>query len=229
MERIGFLGEYDKTDCILYIAKILTELGEKVLIVDATFKQKAQYLMPPIDSSQAYVNEFHGIDIAIGFESMEGIRKNLRVQDNEQLGYDYLLVDIDDASALNDFEMSFANKLYFITTLDIYNVKRGLEITSGSKEPLKLTKILFSRDMTRENDQYLNMLSAKYNIQWNEYRIDFPLDVNDWEAIVENQRFSNIRFKKLSKQYIEGLRFLTEDIAKNINPSKIARTIKSLY
>ena len=30
MKKIGFIGAYDKTDLILYVAKILTVLGKKV-------------------------------------------------------------------------------------------------------------------------------------------------------------------------------------------------------
>ena len=42
MEKVGFIGGYDKTDVIIYIAKILTELGNKVLILDTTQKQKTR-------------------------------------------------------------------------------------------------------------------------------------------------------------------------------------------
>ncbi len=230
MERIGFIGEYDKTDCILYVAKIITEVGQKVLIIDSTYRQKLKYLLPPMDaSSEKYITEFRGVDIAVGFESFEDIRQYLNAKDNEQLGYDYVFVDIDDISELEDFEMVYSSRLYFVTSLDVYSLKKGLEIFAGSMQTLKLTKVLFSRDMSYQNDQYVNISANGYKIEWNEYRIDFPLDINDIEAIAENQRFSNIRFKKLSKAYIEGLRFLTEDIAKNLNPGKIARAIKSLY
>ena len=40
MKKIGFIGAYDKTDLILNIAKILTEAGRKVLVVDTTTTQK---------------------------------------------------------------------------------------------------------------------------------------------------------------------------------------------
>ena len=39
MKKIGFVGAYDKKDLILYIAKILTELKNKVLVIDSTIKQ----------------------------------------------------------------------------------------------------------------------------------------------------------------------------------------------
>lgn len=36
MKKIGFIGAYDKADLIIYIAKILTTLGKKVLVIDTT-------------------------------------------------------------------------------------------------------------------------------------------------------------------------------------------------
>ena len=33
MKKIGFIGAYDKTDIILYIAKIISLIGKKVLAV----------------------------------------------------------------------------------------------------------------------------------------------------------------------------------------------------
>ena len=35
MEKVGFVGAFDKTDLLIYIAKILTVLGKRVLIADA--------------------------------------------------------------------------------------------------------------------------------------------------------------------------------------------------
>lgn len=47
MKKIGFIGAYDKTDLLIYIAKLLVENDVKVLIVDATTLQKqgTQYLV----------------------------------------------------------------------------------------------------------------------------------------------------------------------------------------
>ena len=49
MKKIGFIGAYDKTDLIIYIAKILTVLNQKVLVIDATINQKARYVVPVIN------------------------------------------------------------------------------------------------------------------------------------------------------------------------------------
>lgn len=34
MKKIGFIGAFDKTDLIIYIARVLVEMGNKVLIID---------------------------------------------------------------------------------------------------------------------------------------------------------------------------------------------------
>ena len=49
MEKINFIGAYDKTDSIMYIAKILTEMKKKVIIVDATLTQKSKYVIPKMN------------------------------------------------------------------------------------------------------------------------------------------------------------------------------------
>ena len=49
MKKIGFMGVYDKTDLVIYIAKMLTSFGKKVIVVDATNIQKAKYVIPAIN------------------------------------------------------------------------------------------------------------------------------------------------------------------------------------
>ena len=43
MTKIGFVGAFDKSDLIIYIARILVELDKKVLIIDSTVNQKIKY------------------------------------------------------------------------------------------------------------------------------------------------------------------------------------------
>ena len=55
MRKIGFIGAYDKTDMLLNIAKILTTMSKKVLIIDSTINQKAKYVVPTINPTISYV------------------------------------------------------------------------------------------------------------------------------------------------------------------------------
>ena len=65
MNKIGFIGAFEKTDLITYVAKILVEVGKKVLIIDSTVTQRARYIIPSITPSKFYITEYEGIDIAV--------------------------------------------------------------------------------------------------------------------------------------------------------------------
>lgn len=212
MKTIGFIGAYDKIDLIIYVAKLLVELNKKVMIVDATTLQKAKYVVPKISPSKTYVTDFEGIDIAVGFYDYESIKEYLGIQKNETLEYDYILLDIDSTEAMESFDIKIATQNYFVTGFDVYSLKRGLEILSGIKEPIALTKILFSRDITQEENEYLNYLSLGYKVIWGKEEIYFPFEQGDQTVIFENQRVAKIKFKKLTQFYKQSLMYLAEKV-----------------
>ena len=209
MKKIGFIGAYDKIDMILYISKVLTELGKKVLIVDTTLTQKARYVVPAIAPSKSYVTEYEKIDVAVGFSSITDI---MNYQGIEELEYDYIFLDIDEPSSFEKYDMMNANKNYFVTGFDNYSLKKGLEVIGKLQDKILMTKILFSQEMLSEEDDYLNFLSFYYSVRWEDKKIYFPFDTNDMSAVIENQRISRIRFKNLSETYKDGLFDLAEDI-----------------
>ena len=210
MKKIGFIGAYDKTDLIVYVAKILTTLNKKVLVVDATVNQKARYIVPTISPAATYVTDFEDIDIAVGFSDMEGIKNYLGITQEQEWEYDILLVDTDNIAGLQAFELEEAQKNYFVTSLDNYSLKKGLETLIELKVPMSLTKVLFSKEMLKEEDDYLNFLSLGHKVIWNEYRIYFPIENGDLTVIYENQIVAKIKLKKLSVQYKDWLVYLAE-------------------
>lgn len=228
MKEIGFIGAYDKTDLMLYIAKILTTLKKKVLVIDATINQKARYIVPVINPTVKYVTEFEGIDIAVGFEDISDIKKYLGLSDEQEMEYDIIFVDTDNIKGFNTFKLEEANKNYFVTSFDNYSLKKGLEVISELKNPISLTKILFASEMLKEEDDYLNFLSLGYKVIWNEYRVYFPLENGDLNVIYENHRVAKIKFKKLSIQYKDGLAYLAEEILGNVSESNVRRAIKTI-
>lgn len=211
MEKIGFIGGYDKTDVIIYVAKILTELGNRVLILDATKKQKTRYVVPAINPTISYITDFEDIDVAVGFQSFEEIQAYLGIGD-EELSYDYALIDIDNASAISKAGLAIMNKTYFVTAFDLYSLKKGVEILSDLQNPLKLTKVYFSKTFYNEDDEYLEFLALGKKIIWNENIIYFPLENGDETAITENQRLGKVKFKNLSADYKDGIAILTSNI-----------------
>ena len=113
-----------------------------------------------------------------------------------------------------------------IIKFDMFSLKKGLEILSGLKQPMSLTKVLYSKDMIKEEDDYLNFLSLGYKIMWNEYRIYFPIENGDWSVLAENQRVAKIKFKKLSTQYKDSLVYIVSEILNDTSENQIRRAIK---
>ncbi len=228
MKKIGFIGAYDKIDLILYIAKLLRAMGKKIMIIDATILQKAKYIVPVVNPTTSYVTEFEEMDVAVGFKDMDSIKEYLGMPLHAEFEYDYILYDIDSPSAFERFNIMDANKKYFVTSFDLYSLKRGLEILAGLRESIQITKVLFSKNATKEEDEYLNYLALGYKISWSEERIYFPFDTNDQSVLMENQRVSKVKLKKISTQYKESLMYITEDILEGQETNDLRKVFKQL-
>lgn len=226
MKKVGFIGAYDKIDMIMYVAKILTVCGKRVLVVDSTINQKAKYIIPAINPAVTYITDFEEIDFAIGFKNFEQIEQYL--QSGEELPYDIILIDIDNPYNLEGFDLSNAEKNYFVTGFDLFSIKRGMQIISLIQNPLKLGKILFSQNMSKEENDYLEYISSGYKAVWNKNSVYFPIENGDLTVIAENQRSAKINFRKLSQYYKDSLYMLATDIAEDIGESQIRKAIKTL-
>ena len=226
MKKIGFIGAYDKTDLIVYIAKILTTLNQKVLIIDSTVNQKVRYVVPAINPSTTYITDFEDIDIAVGFTKIEDIKRYLGLSEGQEMEYDIVLIDTDTLEGFRSFELETSQKNYFVTSFDNYSLKRGLEVLIGLQNVVTLTKVLFSKEMLKEEDDYLNFLSLGYKVTWNEDKIYFPIENGDLTVIYENQRVAKIKLKKLSVQYKDGLVYLAEEILGDVSENNIRKAIK---
>lgn len=228
MRKIGFIGVYDKIDLILCIAEILTKAGKKVIVSDATTIQKSKYVVPVINPTKSYVTEYEGIDVAVGFDSIDNIRQYLGLEDNENMEYDFMLIDADNYEAVVNYNMQDSEKLYYLTSFDAYSLKKGIEILERLQIPLHMTKIFYSKEMLKEEEDYFDYLALGLKIVWNEEKLYFLLENGDQAAIIENQRISKIKLKNLSNEYRENVVFLVNDIEKQIEERKIRSIIKNL-
>lgn len=227
MKKIGFIGAYDKTDIILYVAKILSVLGKSSIVIDTTINQRAKYIVPVINPTKSYLTEFETIDVAVGFNRMQDMIDYLGLQNDEELQYDYALIDIDSSEAFDEFSMKEATANFFVTSFDLYSLKRGLEILSGLQENIKMTKVLFSKNMLKEEDEYLEFLSLNYKIEWEKEKIYFPFEQGDQSIIIENQRAAKIKLRNLSSQYKEGLVSIIMHISPEIGYTEAKRALKA--
>lgn len=228
MRKIGFIGVYDKIDLILCIAEILTKAGQKVIVADATTIQKSKYVVPVINPTKSYITEYEDIDVAVGFDSIENIRQYLGLENGENLEYDVMLIDADNYEAVVNYNMQDSDKLYYLTSFDAYSLKKGLEILERLQIPLHMTKIFYSKEMLKEEEDYFDYLSLGLKIIWNEEKLYFLLENGDQAAIIENQRLSKIKLKNLSNEYRENVVYLVNDIDKQLGERKIRNIIKNL-
>ena len=228
MKKIGFIGAYDKTDIILNIAKVLTLAGKDVLVVDNTITQKCKYVVPVINPTKTYVTSYEEIDVAVGFSSIDNLKQYLGLEENENLEYDYMLVDTDSFEGVAKFGLQGAEKDYFVTGFDAYSLKKGIEILSQLGVPTHVTRIFFSKDMLKEEEDYFDYLALGIKAIWNEEKLYFLLENGDLPAIIENQSLSKIRLRNMSNEYRENIAFLVNDIDKDIGDKKIKSIIKEL-
>jgi hypothetical protein len=212
MKTIGFIGAYDKTDLIIYIARILTAMNKRVLVIDTTFLQKAKYIVPAISPAKTYITTYEDIDIAVGFYDYYSIKSYLGISEQANLDYDYIFIDIDSHECLESFNIQMADKNYFVTGLDVYTLRRGLEILSGLQEKLDLTKVLFAKNLSYDEEEYFNFLSLGAKVNWSEETIYFPFEQGDAGVIIQNQMVQKIKFKKLTELYKGSLMYIASEL-----------------
>lgn len=200
MIQISFVGAYDKINLIMYISKILQTMKKRVLVIDATLEQKTKYIIPSIFPTKSYVTEFEGIDFAVGFENIEQLKNYL----GELLDYDIIIYDVDRNDMMKQFNITKCFKNFFVTSEGVYSLKKGAELMGSINEYTKFTKIVFSNDVIKEEEQYLEYLLLGSKVEWDK-TIFFPVLLDDYCVSIENQAVSKIKVKKLSSHYKESL------------------------
>ena len=228
MKTVSFIGGYDKIDLILYVSKILTLANKKVLLIDATMNQRAKYVVPALNPTKTYITEFEGFDVAVGFSSMNEIKQYLSVGDGP-LEYDIAIVDIDTKEMATNFEIDRNYKNCFVTAFDLYSLKKGIEILSVFNKPIKITKVLFSKNLLKEENEYLDYLSLGYKVVWDKEILNFPIEIGNYSVMIQNQIISRITMKKLSDHYKDSLVYLTSTIFdEDISQGEVKKIIKNI-
>ena len=90
MKKVAFIGSYDKADMIICIAKLLTIMKKKVIVIDATALSKTRYIVPTMQSSKQYITTYENVDVAIGFENFEQIKAYSSLSKTDELRRDLL-------------------------------------------------------------------------------------------------------------------------------------------
>ncbi|MBQ9657865.1 MAG: hypothetical protein IJV31_03755 [Clostridia bacterium] len=223
MKKVGFIGGCDKSDLIMYVASILSKMQKKVLVLDATRLQKIKYIIPKIEPAASYITEFEKIDVAIGFRNISNVEEYL----GEKLKYDIVLIDIDTARAIKENYITNVDLNYFVSTFDMYSLKKGIEILGRFEQPLNLTRILYDIEPNKEDEEYLNFLSLGKKVVWTDEIIYFLQENGDSRAIMNNQRLGKIKFSNMSSIFKENIAYIVQQIDDGATTKQIKTIIKN--
>lgn len=228
MKKIGFIGVYDKTDLVFTISELLVKAGKKVLFVDATRDERAKYIAPSIIPTVSYITSFEDIDVAIGFENFKQVKQYVCVDDETEMEYDYIFIDADEAEKVKEFELTSADQLYYVTSFSGFSLRKGIEELREINLPLRMTKIFFTKEMLKEEDDYFDYLTLDLKIKWNENKIYFLLENGDLSAMMENNRLQCIKFRNLSNEYKENIIYMANQICSDVSERVYRKIVKDM-
>lgn len=226
MEQIAFIGTYDKKDLILNVAKVLTECGLKVLVVDATLMQRLRYIVPKIsNNSITYISEYLGIDVALGFINLSGIMQYLGNMNN--IPYDYVMIDTDNIQTMNSFVIDKSKKIYVVTSYEQYELRRTIELLKYYNHQIEVTKVVISADLENKQEEYFNKLLSETPVKLDRNVIEYADTTQDRKVTLQNQLIGDLSFNHYSSTYKDSLEYHTSLIAEGrVEQSFIRRVIR---
>ena len=227
MKKVGFIGTIDKTNLILSIAKILTVKSKRVLIIDVTVEQKLKYIVPTVHPTKTYITTWDDIDVAVGFEDLNQICEYAGIKKLED-EYDVILFNIDDVEAINKMQIYEDDVNLFVTAVELYSIRKGMEIFGSIKKPMKMIKIIFSIIMDDAENEYIDSEAENYRVEWEGKHIFFPLILEDRYTEMANQLIYKIGFREMSQMYKDSLAHLIGVIFKDeIKENDVKKLIKN--
>ena len=226
MKKLCFVGGMDKLDIIKYVATIIrgaTMEQKSCLIVDFTEIQKTRYLIPSIEitkpeKGQKYITTEAKVDIAVGYSNynelvQEGILGNISDTGKK---YDFVFFDVDNKEALASIPLDVEDKVFMMTTLDIYSLEKAVEAFAGYNSDREVNRVIFGKKITAQSMNYISYLTKDLNIRYEEHIITFPYDNGDLTIIHENQRARRLNLRPFSNQFKTALSSLTEMVDNTI-------------
>ena len=167
MKKIGFMGAFDKSNFIIYAAKVLNLLDYKVLVVDTTSIQKMKYIIPSINPTKSYITSFENIDFAIGFENWTEVERYLGIQyDTNDHSYYWKHIENPFARKYNTI---IVDNTLCVTPDDFVNLTQDIQELKKSDPEMKIRVIY---QITVENDEasvnfseFRNIVSSMRNVK----------------------------------------------------------------
>ena len=68
--------------------------------------------------------------------------------------YDIMLIDADNYEGIVNFNIQDSEKIYYVTSFDAYSLKKGIELLNQLQVPLHMTRLFYSKEMLKEEEEY---------------------------------------------------------------------------
>lgn len=233
-EVIALAGYVNKTDFVINLAKAISYMGKTVLVVDGTVEERMKYTIPSLSVKEnEYVTQYDSIDFAVGFKNMHDIENYICKRELNIALYDYILLDIDNPTAYENFRTRGINKTYFFVEYSNISMAKNSELlkTMMIYKPLdrklELTKVLFKYYLTRASEVYYENKLINFAIDWDENMYELNYEDQDRIADIEAQHSGIIDMKKHTKMFVNLLAEISSDILKDITSNEMKKEIKN--
>lgn len=233
-EVIALAGYVNKTDFVINLAKTISLMGKTVLVVDGTYEERLKYTIPSlVVKEKEYVTQYDSIDFAVGFKNMHDVENYICKRELNIALYDYILLDIDNPAAYENFRTRGINKTYFFVEYSNISMSKNVELLKTMMiykpldKKLELTRVLFKYYITRASEKYYENKLAGLAIDWDENAYELTYEDQDRIADIEAQNSGIIDIMRHTKAFVNLVSEIGSDILKEVTSSELKREIKN--
>lgn len=233
-EVIALAGYVNKTDFIINLAKSISYMGKTVLVVDGTYEERMKYTVPALTiSDKEYITQYDSIDFAVGFKNMHDVENYICKRELNIALYDYILLDIDNPAAYENFRSRGITKTYFFVEYSNISMSKNSELlkTMMIYKPLdrklELTKVLFKYYITRASETYYENKLINFAIEWDENSYELTYEDQDRIADIEAQHSGIIDIMRHTKNFVNLVAEIGADILKDVTSNELRKEIKN--
>lgn len=235
MKIVNFIGNYDKMDLILYVAKIVQSAqNSKVLIIDSFNTQKARCTIPALVNDDKYITTFEEIDIAVGFENQKEIVEYMKENDEDFNTYDYVLIDMNTKDMCQKFNSENPNVAFLVVSYDKYDVLKSVSLLNEYIQQrkdfvasMKINKVYVYSVLNGSDEKYIDYGFNELDIKWNNKKIYLPLDEGDLSVIIQNQYVEKIKLRELTSGYKKCILEMATQIMGQEHKSLVSKALKN--
>ncbi|USB34904.1 hypothetical protein [Paenibacillus sp. YPG26] len=217
MKHWIFAGVSDKRELLLYLSKILTSNGQRVLLVDATEQSKYKYSIG-VHDNEMRLTEFCGIDVASGYESALELFSDLDSHGESELSYDYILFDLEDPAFCGQDIWVEADAVVWVTSFERYALEKSREQFSEllgrypQLQGMKIRRVYVQSVDSRLSEPYIRSFVSSLPFAWQEDFIEMPWDEANVAVHIESEHARTIGFNRVTRAYKNALKELLEQL-----------------